>query len=97
VPSEEHLRDLCNCGYARGRCGRFPAEDTDSADAVRFSAVGTEGERLGIVFIFEKDHAPARHGTLEFLPGKDAFAETRENAVLLRQARAFAESYLRKR
>jgi hypothetical protein len=77
-PPEEHQRELCNCGYARGRCPDFPVDA--EADAVRFSMKGGT-----VVYIFEKDHAPLRHGVLT-LSGASA------DALLLSQARAFAES-----
>lgn len=81
TPPEEHQRELCNCGYARGRCENFPA--SPAADAVRFSVIGNEPLRL--VYILEKDHAPIEHG--EFDPN------TESDGILARQARAFMRSY----
>jgi hypothetical protein len=81
--TEAVQRDLCNCGYARGRCDRFPASAI--ADAVRFSAIG--GHAAGdnrLIYIFEKDHAPVEHGHI------DAGHDLRE--PLASQARAFIES-----
>lgn len=94
-PPEARQRELCNCGYARGRCDRFPGEST--ADAVRFSVTDDTPDRLLVVYVVEKDHAPAEHGTLEY-----AVADARLNGpvisdVLVQQARAFLESYLRRR
>ena len=63
-PPESAQRDLCNCGYARGRCDRFPEDG--AADAVRFSVTGDRDGRVKLVYIFEKDHAPAGHGALEY-------------------------------
>jgi hypothetical protein len=97
VPSETHLRDICNCGYARGVCDRFPSGDAE--DAVRFSAAQPENGRLTLIYLFEKDHAPVRHGVLEFSIEQNAFidaqADAQADAVLLRQARAFAEHFLK--
>jgi hypothetical protein len=74
-PEEAEQREICNIGYARGRCGRFPSNA--EADAIRFSA-----DREGaLVFILEKDHAPVRYGQV---------ADLRESP-LLEQARAFAD------
>ena len=57
-PEEQEQREICNTGYARGRCAKFPANA--EADAVRFSA-----DRDGVVvYILEKDHAPLRHGVV---------------------------------
>ena len=55
-------RDLCNHGYARGRCAYFP--ESCQADAVRFSMVSEDPPRL--IYILEKDYAPLEHG--EVLP-----------------------------
>ena len=82
-PEESAQRDVCNCGYAGGRCDRFPA---GSADAVRFSVIGEQGPALRILYVFEKDHFPARHAVAE--PGAEI-----ADPVLAAQIRAFAESY----
>ena len=84
-------RELCNCGYARGLCDRFP-EDS-AADAVRFSARSEAEGRVRLVYIVEKDHAPLEHGELEY----DGAVIGHGSELLHAQARAFAESYLRRR
>lgn len=90
-PPESSRDDLCNCGYARGRCDRFPV---GAADAVRFSALSDADGRLKLVYILEKNYAPAESGTLEY-----SFAEARlegdPGGLLAGQARAFVQSYLR--
>jgi len=87
---EQHQRELCNCGYARGLCRHFPV--SCAADAVRFSVTGDDGGgRLRVVYVLEKDHAPLDHGMLEF-PASETAPPVDE--LLLRQARAFVESYL---
>jgi hypothetical protein len=68
---------LCNCGYARGRCGHFPHDSP--ADAVRFSG-GCGSRRL--IYILEKDHAPLAFGE---------FRESEHGAAVVAQARAFLE------
>ncbi len=83
---------LCNLGYARGRCARFPEDG--GADAVRFSLAGDRAGVLSLRFSVERDHLPLAHGTLVFSGGK----VTPEPAPLLRsQAEAYVESYLRRR
>ena len=86
-PPEEIQRDLCNCGYARGRCSHFP--DNGAADAVRFSVTDDQDGRVTLVYILEKDHAPMEHGPLD--PAHEA------PEPLASQARAFVKSYLRQR
>src|SRR5437870_1571679 len=46
-PPEAVQRDLCNCGYARGRCDHFT--DDAAADAVRFSVTGDESGIVRLV------------------------------------------------
>lgn len=86
-PPEEIQRDLCNCGYARGRCSHFP--DNGAADAVRFSVTGDQDGRVTLIYILEKDHAPMEHGLMDDATGAPE--------PLASQARAFVESYLRQR
>lgn len=64
---------LCNFGYARRECARFPAEAP--FDAVRFARQGD-----AVLYVFEKDHAPAEHGFVN---------EPGEHPLLAAQARAF--------
>lgn len=81
TPPEVHQREFCNFGYARGRCDRFPA--SSAADAVRFSVI--QENPLRLISILEKAHAPIEHSELN--P-----ADTESDGLLLRQARAFAQS-----
>jgi hypothetical protein len=90
-PPESSRDDLCNCGYARGRCDRFP---DGAADAVRFSALTDSGGRLKLVYILEKNHAPAESGMLEYSL-TEAPLERDSSRLLAAQAQAFVQSYLR--
>jgi hypothetical protein len=78
-PGEAMQREVCNCGYARGRCEHFAGEG--GADAVRFS-MGEDGR---LIYILEKDHSPVEHGEI------DCAIDLRE--PLASQARAFVESH----
>jgi hypothetical protein len=75
-PPESVQRELCNCGYARGKCAYFPSQG--HADAVRFASQG-----LGMIYILEKDHVPVAFGE---------FRETEHGTAIVAQARAFFES-----
>jgi hypothetical protein len=94
-PPEARQRELCNCGYARGRCDRFPGNG--AADAVRFSVTDETTSRLRVVYVVEKDHVPAEFGTLEYLIDDARLGGPPISDVLVQQARAFLESYLRRR
>jgi hypothetical protein len=85
-------RDLCNCGYARGRCDRFP--DDATADAVRFSVVSEAEGVLRIIWVVEREHVPVEHRELEYSVASGAFVEPPSSDIVLAQARAFVESYL---
>jgi len=92
-PPERSLRELCNCGYARGRCERFPADT--AADAVRFSITGEQDGIVRLVYIVEHDYAPAEHGVLEYsIPESQLNGQVSD--VLAAQARAFLASHLRR-
>lgn len=74
--------DLCNCGYARAACDRFPMDA--EADAVRFSVIANDP--LKLVYIYERGHAPSTFGVFEYPAGPGG------DAILAAQARAFAEA-----
>jgi len=93
--AETTQRELCNCGYARGRCEHFPEDG--ASDAVRFSISDDVGGRLQMVYVIEKDHVPIGHGPIEYAIGEAAFAGGEISEALATQASAFVKSYLRRR
>jgi hypothetical protein len=96
-PTESDQRELCNCGYARNRCARFPA---GAADAVRFSVAEDAGGVVRVIWIVESSHSPQAFGSLDYFVDAAEFAgDGRVGASILvtAQARAFVESYLRRR
>ncbi len=92
-PPEKSQRELCNCGYARGICERFPAE---GADAVRFSISSDEGGIVTLVWVLEREHSPESHGTVQYSI-EDLSWRGEVGEVMAAQARAFLASYLEKR
>jgi hypothetical protein len=93
IPDGETLRERCNLGSAR-TCKRFPKEQ--GPDAVRFSITSDQDNVLKIFFVRERDHATVDHGVLEYQGGR--FLNGSDPSELLRkQARAYAESYLRRK
>ena len=60
---------ICNHGYARGRCDRFPA--SFAVDAYRFAKTSNDG----IVWIEEADHAPLRFGPASEIPATNTPAQ----------------------
>src|SRR5262245_23863030 len=62
-PDESRLRRLCNLGYARGVCDRFPSESP--SDTVRFTISNDAGAAVHLYFVIERDHHPVAHGAIE--------------------------------
>jgi len=85
-PREDIQRELCNMGYARGRCQYFP--DQSVPDAVRFSVTGEIEGNLQVLYVLEKDHAPLEHGE---------FRADQCSSVLATQGQAFITSQTRLR
>lgn len=92
-PDPAMARPLCNLGYARGRCDRFP--DDAGPDAVRFTVRRDEGAILHLYYVLERDHHPYAHGPLDFAPATAVFTVPPESPLLDQQARAYIASYLR--
>ena len=88
-------RDLCNLGYARGRCSHFP--DADVADAVRFAVARDDAGLIGISWVVEKDHHPLAHGPLEYSVASAAFVTPQSTEAVRRLAAAYVASYLRRK
>jgi hypothetical protein len=88
-PGGDLLRECCNFGYARGRCDHFPAEER--VDAIRLTAWEREGGVLELQYVLEGNHEPLRHGRLSGEVGSDL------PGALRSQAKAFINSYLRRR
>lgn len=94
-PDPAIARPLCNLGYARGRCDRFPADA--GPDAVRFTIRRDEGTLLHLYYVLERDHHPFAHGALDFTPATASFALAPPSPQLDDQARAYVASYLRRK
>ena len=94
-PDDAILRPLCNLGYARGNCARFPAGD--GPDAVRFTISRDEDAAIRISYVMERDHHPFAQGRLEYSTVTGGCAGGAGGEILERQAQAYAESYRRRK
>ena len=92
-PEETRVRQVCNLGYGRSCCERFP--EAASADAVRFHVAKHRGKLIRIQYVFEKDCWPKEHGVIECSGA--AVSNGPADDILRKQAAAFLESYLRRR
>lgn len=78
----------CNAGYARGSCKRAAQSE---ADAFRFLVKANHDGVVDVAWSSERNHHPVAVGTLAV----DCKAVTAETGPLERQARVFANAYLR--
>lgn len=92
---ENSPRSLCNLGYARQECPRFPGGD--APDAVRFTVSRDDGAALHLYYVVERDHQPFAHGPLEFSPSSAAFTNAPPGETLRNQAAAYLDSFLRRK
>jgi hypothetical protein len=95
VEPGDALLTLCNLGYARGACPRFPADT--AADAVRFAIARDDGHSLEIRYAVERGHLPLDYGQIWYRPAENAFQPPLPATALAGQARAYAASYLRRK
>jgi hypothetical protein len=95
VPDDSTLNDLCNMGYAKGRCARY--QSVDAGDAVRFLIAQDRDELIRIEYVVERDHHPHRRGAFEYQKMRGALAVIAADPLLQQQALAYVESYLRRK
>jgi len=88
IPAET-LRECCNRGYARGSCEKAARVDPDAA---RFLVRSDQDGRIEVAWATERNHHPVAVGTLRISADEPAGTEPLE-----RQARAFADAYLRQK
>lgn len=86
--------NVCNTGYARSRCPRFPSDTLH--DAVRFHVASENGDLIRLQYVYEKQWWPGDHGTLEYSRSLHAIATDAGTNLLRQQAAAFAASWVRK-
>ncbi len=93
-PEDDVLRGPCNSGYARGKCARFPTDGR--ADAIRFHVASDSDNVIRLQFVFEKGCWPLEHGDVSYDVVHRAFSAAPGDDIVVRQASAFIESYLRR-
>ena len=92
---DERLLGICNLGYARGRCLRFP--QSKRPDAVRFAVRGDDGGALRISYVVESGHLPFDLGDLRIERAGEPGNPTNTSPLLGRQAACYADSYRRRK
>ena len=108
VPSPEVLESSCNLGYA-SNCSWAPADR--NWDAVRFALAAAEkiptseqntspkepARILHVTYVYERDHAPAGKGELEFDLADSTWIRPHQDPRINKMAECFLESYLKKK
>lgn len=94
LPTDDHLRELCNLGYSSA-CSRLPEER--ACDAVRFGVSRDRGSQLAIWFVCESGHRPAGHGTLEYDVPSQQWISSHSDACIQKMAECYLQSYLLRR
>lgn len=98
MPDDTRLHRLCNLGYARGVCDRFPHAEGQGPDAVRFTISEDSESLVRLYYVIERDHHPFAHGPLDYSTAQQALdAGSSASPSLARQAEAYAGSYLRRK
>ncbi len=92
APSDLHLREFCNLGYATG-CPHLPLER--DWDAIRFSIARVSDEQITICFECELGHAPVEHGELIFDLRREAW-DLRRETWLTAQGKAHEDARVRR-
>jgi hypothetical protein len=95
APARPDEAGLCNMGYARGACPRFPTGE--GPDAVRFTIRAVDKTSVRLYYVVERDHHPFAHGPLGFSLASGALVDPPDGEWLGRQALAYVRSYLRRR
>jgi hypothetical protein len=83
---------VCNLGYARDSCGRFPGGE--GPDAARFSISADDGTAVRVAWVLERDHHPFDHGSITFLRADSIFQASQVSPAVLRLAGAYVARYL---
>jgi hypothetical protein len=95
VEPDDACLALCNLGYARGTCARFPS--STPADAARFAIARDGGHFLVIQFALERGHRPLDHGEIQYRLAEDVFHPPLPDTPFAAQLRAYAASFLRRK
>jgi hypothetical protein len=94
LPDSGTMQQLCNFGYAREKCERFPR---DGPDAVRFAISHDQDGLIRIYWVMEKSHLPFAQGPLEYSRVDGCFKTAHPDTRIAQQAQAYLSSYLRRK
>ena len=90
APSDTHLREFCNLGYAAA-CPHLPVDR--EWDAVRFSVASAGLEQVTFCYVCEFHHAPVEHGSLAFDLGRQTWVNVHSDSRVQRLADCYLETH----
>lgn len=90
---QQHLQ-ICNLGYAKGRCSRFP--DDFPVSAVRFHVTAKTAQVLSVLVLEEADHWPYFSYPIKFLIAEGRLDPEIEDRCRRAQIFQFCRSFLEK-
>ena len=93
-PPDELRFRVCNHGYGRGSCPRFPT--TESRSCARFDVRGASAEALELLLVEEQDHAPVRWQAHRYYFETERLEPDLGDRCIRAQALAFCRSYTRR-
>jgi len=89
APGEHQLRECCNLGYASACSFRPPEPQYDS---VRFAVTREADDRVVLCYVFEKQHQPGEHGTVEY-SRKAGWIRSHPDRCVQKMAECYLASY----
>jgi hypothetical protein len=95
APSEDHLRDFCNLGYALHydhKCARCP--ESRDWDAIRVGIVREDGAIVHVDYVCERDFAPVEHGVLIYDRAAANWTSTHGDPRVQRKAEAYLRIWM---
>lgn len=94
APTPQMLKEWCNFGYA-GKCPWIPAKR--HADKISFSIARDKEDIILIYYVFEVDHTPGEHGTLQYDNQQHRWLKGHNDARVQKQAECYLASYLKRK
>lgn len=86
--------ESCNLGYAK-TCARLPKERL--CDAVRFAVARESAESILLHLVFETNHLPTGHGTLQYDRASENWTVPYPEPRTQKLAESFLQSYLERK
>lgn len=91
APADTQFR-LCNQGYPRGGCERFPSDETRSC--LRYELLSRSEDIFEVMIIAERDYAPVEWRVVKYSFAAGTVEPEMSDACMRAQLAAFCRAYL---